>query len=346
MSGPVGVAICGLGRSGWHLHAAALARLEGCCRVVAAFDPDAARTQEAASRFGFHPPRSFESLLADPAVELVVLAVPTHLHEALALAALAARKHVVVEKPFATSVDSATRMIEAARRADRLLTCSQNLRFFPDFAKVREVIDSGTLGTILQVRIAWHRFRRRWDWQTLQACGGGNLNNEGSHVVDQGLLLFGPGEPRVFVERRRSQLCMGDAENHVKIVLSGPGAPLVDIELTDTSAYEQAMWMVMGSYGGLTGTRSRLEWKYIDPRELPPRTVSIAPTSDRSFNAEEYRWHTGNCEFTGDAYAPSFRAFYVNVFDAVRGQREPAVTLDSLLRQTRVLEQCRSAVTG
>jgi predicted dehydrogenase len=343
----VGVGLCGLGRSGWFLHAPALEDLREEFEVVSVCDADPRRSAEAAKRFCVMPAEDFDSLLKQPQVELVVVAVPSCLHEELAIRALNAGKHVVVEKPFATSLDGAERMILTAQRCQRIVTCSQNLRFFPDFAKVREVIASGQLGQILTIRIAWHRFRRRWDWQAMRDCGGGNLYNEGSHLIDQALVFIGGEEPEVFVKVRRSELSIGDTENHAKIVLSTRQGPLVDLEMTDSSAYEQQRWFVMGSLGGLTGSLSHLEWKYIDPRVMCERTPTKEPTADRSFNSEPYAWKTEAYECHNDPYRTSFRAFYSDLFSVMMGRKnEPAISTQDLYRQMSILEHCKRVQLG
>jgi predicted dehydrogenase len=310
--------------------------------VVSAFDTLESRRAEAAARFGCSTPSTLDALLADPRVEVVVLALPSNLHEEATLAGLAAGRHVVVEKPFATSLAGAERMVAASRSSGRILTCSHNLRFGADFMKVREVIGSGVLGRPIQVRIAWHKFRRRWDWQTSAALGGGVLNNEGSHAVDQALELFGPGEPRVFCWRSRTPLSSGDAENHVKIVLSGEGRPVFDLEMTDSCAYPQTTWHVSGTLGGLTGNAEGLEWKYVDSSGMPERPLDTRPTEDRSFNKESLAWKTESCSFKGaDYYAACTRLFYEDLHRGVRGDGRVSITTDGLLRQMRVLEECR-----
>jgi predicted dehydrogenase len=81
------------------------------------------------------------------------------------------------------------------------------------------------------IRIAWHGFKRRWDWQTLNEFGGGDLSNTGPHVIDHALQLLGEADPIVMCDLR-NVLSSGDAEDHIKITLKAPGAPVVDIELT------------------------------------------------------------------------------------------------------------------
>ena len=177
MSDVIRVGIAGLGRSGWGIHARLLEPLNDLYQVVAAADVDEGRQQEMINRFGCRAYSDISSLIQDPEVELVVNALPSHLHPSGSIEALEAGKHVVCEKPMAIRVSDADQMMDAARKADRLLAIFQIRRYAADFQKVQEIIASGKLGRIVMIRLAWQGFGRRWDWQTLQRYDGGSLNN-------------------------------------------------------------------------------------------------------------------------------------------------------------------------
>ncbi|HOJ40701.1 MAG TPA: Gfo/Idh/MocA family oxidoreductase, partial [bacterium] len=286
---PINVGIAGLGRSGWNIHANLLSQLPELFQVKAVCDPQKSRRQEAESKFGCHCYTSLEAMLEDKEVELVVVATPSCFHSADTIKALKAGRHVVCEKPMALSVREADAMIAAAVAARRKLAVFHNRRYAPDFLKVKEVITSGKLGRILLIRMAWHSFSRRWDWQTLRKFGGGTLNNTGPHALDQALQLFGPQKPSLFCVMDRA-LSLGDADDHVKIVLKARNAPVIDLEISSACAYPQENWLVMGTRGGLHGTFSHLSWKYFLPEEAPVRKLSTAATPDRSYNADSLPW--------------------------------------------------------
>ncbi len=186
----INVGIAGLGRTGWNNHANACAHLPEQFRVVAVCDPDPARQAEAIERFDCLAYSSYEEIVADKAVELMVVATPSNLHAEQTIAAMRARQHVIVEKPMASDLAGADAMLAAAKETGQILTVHQNLRYAADFVKVREVIASGVLGRIIEVRIHNGGFDRRWDWQTMKRYGGGMLNNSGPHFVDMGMLLI------------------------------------------------------------------------------------------------------------------------------------------------------------
>ncbi len=336
---PIRVGIAGLGRSGWDIHARLLAPLADVYQVVAVVDADEKRRQEAVDRFDCQAYTEYDALLADPAVELVVVSLPSHLHADGSIAALAAGKHVVCEKPMATTLADADRMVAAAEQGDRVLTTFQQRRYNPDFVKVREVIESGVLGRIVQIRLTESRFTRRWDWQTLQKFGGGSLNNTGPHFLDMGLQLFGDAYPdQVFCHLDRT-LTLGDADDHVKVVIHGNDAPTVDIEISSCCAYPPETWNVIGAQGGLAGSTKQLRWKWVDWDAQPPRTLDLAPTPDRSYNRDELTWQEAAWDIANDA-SPGYPAFYRELYETIRHGAPLAITPQSVRRVIWLQEEC------
>lgn len=336
---PIRVGIAGLGRSGWDIHAHLLAPLNAEFQVVAVVDADPARREEAVERFDCQAYDNYAALLADPAVELVVVSLPSFVHAQAAIDALQAGKHVVCEKPMATALADADRMVAAAEGSDKLLTIFQQRRYNPDFVKVKEIIDSGLLGRIVQIRLTESRFGRRWDWQTLQKFGGGSLNNTGPHFLDMALQLFGDHEIReVFCHLDRT-LTLGDADDHVKLVLKGPDAPTVDIEISSCHAYPSETWNIMGTRGGLAGSTRQLRWKWIVDAEQPSRELDIRPTPNRSYNRDELVWHEDSWEVTG-AIGEYATSFYQDLYGAIRAGKPLAITPQSVRRVIWLQEEC------
>jgi predicted dehydrogenase len=123
---------------------------------------------------------NLDVLLADPNVDLVDLCLPTDMHKPAALAALAAGKHVLVEKPIALSVADADEMIAAAERAGRLLMVGQVLRFFPEFAYIRQCRDRGQYGDLLAAHFKRVISRPNWSGENWFA----DVSRTGGAVVD------------------------------------------------------------------------------------------------------------------------------------------------------------------
>lgn len=343
MSGRVKVGISGLGRSGWDIHANALEKCSSMYNVVAVFDPLEERRKEAVNRFGCRAYPDFNSLIRDDEAELVVVATPSHLHAPQTIEALKSGKNVVCEKPMATSLAEADEMIRTAKESGRILTVFQNKRYSPDFLKVKEIVGSGKLGHIVLVKICLHSFGRRWDWQTLKKFGGGELNNNASHLIDQAVQLVGEKLELLFCDLQGT-LTLGDAEDHVKILLGEPGSTKVDIEVTRACAYPQNYWLIMGTRGGLAGGGNSIRWKYFDPRDLPPRQVETRPTPDRSYNWEEIPWKEE--EWVDDGAKRSEILFYEELYKTLREGAPLSVTPESVRKVMSIMEKCREYCEG
>lgn len=341
---PIQIGIAGLGRSGWDIHAHLLAPLSDRYRIAAVTDTDLGRRQEAANRFGCAAYAAYDDLLADPNVELVVVALPSHLHADASIAALTAGKGVVCEKPMAATLADADRMLVAAASSGRLLTVFHNRRYNPDFLVVRQLIGSGLFGRIVQIRITESRFSRRWDWQTQQRFGGGTLNNTGPHFLDQALQLFGEGEPEIFCHLDRT-LTLGDADDHVKLVLKAPGRPTIDLEISSSCAYPPETWHMMGTQGGLVGTTEELRWKWFDPAALPARELDFSPTPDRSYNRDQIPWQEGRWTRAEDR-SSGYAGFYLDLYATLRQGAPLVITPESARRVVWLQEECRRRAEG
>lgn len=131
-----------------------------------------------------------DAALADPGLELVVIATPDHTHAALAEAALRAGKHVVVDKPFTLSLADARRLAALAAERGLLLSVFQNRRWDSDFLGLQAVLADGRLGTLTHLESRFDRFRPQP--RTAEPRPERNVWLDlGPHLVDQALLLFG-----------------------------------------------------------------------------------------------------------------------------------------------------------
>jgi scyllo-inositol 2-dehydrogenase (NADP+) len=134
-----------------------------------------------------------EALIADPNIALVVIASPNQSHFPLARAALAAGKHVVVDKPFTVSLAEADALIALAARQQRMLSVFHNRRWDSDYLTVKRLLAEGRLGEPTLFEAHWDRFRPaiRPGWRELREDGAGMLSDLGPHLIDQALQLFG-----------------------------------------------------------------------------------------------------------------------------------------------------------
>ncbi len=284
------VGIAGLGRSGWHIHADALATMPDLYQVSAVIDSSADRLKEAVERFGCKAYDDYNAFVNDPSIDLVVVATPSHMHGGHVLSALAAGKHVICEKPMAGSLEDADKLIRTVDAQDRLVAVFHNRRFEPHYQQVKQIIESGQLGRIVQARMMQHQFTRRWDWQTLREFNGGLINNIGSHLLDLLLELFPMDAPTCFAHTD-SALTLGDTEDHCVLMYRQTGLPLLQVEITNVSAFNQDLWLILGTKGSLRGNASELHWHVADFDSLPERHLERQlKSTTRRYDRDEIKW--------------------------------------------------------
>jgi predicted dehydrogenase len=189
---PIQVAIVGCGRIS-DLHALGYRGQEDA-RIMAVCDAKKSRAKE---KWGVDSDKVFSDypkLLADPAVDLVELLVPHHLHADMAVAACQAGKHVSVQKPMALNIAEAERMIAAAEQSNVTFRIYENFVFYPPHVRAKEMIDAGEIGEPQMIRIhvgtgksetEWKVPLSSWLWRINETkCGGGPL------IFDHGYHLF------------------------------------------------------------------------------------------------------------------------------------------------------------
>jgi predicted dehydrogenase len=193
----VGWGLIGCGDISRKRVAPALRELDNC-ELVAVSRADAARAEEFAREFGAKRRHAdWRRLIEDTEVEAVYVATPVHLHAEQSIAALDAGKHVLCEKPMALGVAECERMNAAARANNVRLGVAYYRRFYPAVGRVREILNSGEIGTpVLAQMNAFERFEpgpdnpRRWLLEKGRS-GGGPMFDFGCHRVEVLLDLFG-----------------------------------------------------------------------------------------------------------------------------------------------------------
>jgi UDP-N-acetyl-2-amino-2-deoxyglucuronate dehydrogenase len=196
---PLRTGVIGVGTIG-RAHVARLLSGQAPAELVAVADADPQAAAALAAEHGTEAAGSVAELLARPDVEAVVIAVPSGLHAEVAVAALDAGKHVLLEKPIEVTVAAADAILAAQARSGRTLSIVSQRRFAPENQLIHRMIREGGLGrvTAATVEIALWRTQEYYDsgaWRGTWALdGGGALMNQGIHLVDLALWLLGDVE--------------------------------------------------------------------------------------------------------------------------------------------------------
>ncbi len=175
-------------------------RIEACRKAPEAIelravvDDDRERAATAGAKYGVRHSTHLASVLEDPEIEAVIVAVPNYLHAPLAIQALQAGKHVLVEKPLAVKPEQAERIVQAAEQSNRFVKTASNHRFFPTVIKAHELYAQGLIGEALSFRGAIGNngslTRDSWFWKK-EISGGGTMIDNACHLLDIARMFMG-----------------------------------------------------------------------------------------------------------------------------------------------------------
>ncbi|TJY43087.1 Gfo/Idh/MocA family oxidoreductase [Cohnella pontilimi] len=245
----------------------------------------------------------YKQLLADPSIDAVVVATISGLHAQIAIEALMADKHVVIEKPIALSLREADEMIRLAdERKLKVQVCHQ-LRYRPLMMKINELVKGGALGSILNasVKLRIHRplsYYQSSGWRGTWQHDGGMLLNQGIHAID--LLLWYLGSPKRVYGELFSHYPFKETEDAAVGILTFPSGAKAMIEansITLPNNLEQSLF-VLGDKGVISIGGPKLDqidrW-YIEDQpfaEEEARKILL----DHSEHVEMYRTLIEACQ--------------------------------------------------
>lgn len=340
MSAPLNVALVGYGYVGNVFHAPLLAHTPGLrLHTVVSGDAGKVHADFPDARVTGDPQAAF----ADDAIDLVVIAAPNAVHAPLAIAALRAGRHVVVDKPFTTSLDEARRVVAAAEEARRIVSVFQNRRWDADFLALRTLVEDGTLGEMAELHSHFDRFRPQVPdrWRERAGPGAGLWFDLGPHLVDQALQLFGPPlsiQADIAMQREGAVV-----DDFFHVLLRYPRLRVV--------LHAGALVPASGLRFAAHGTLGSFTKRGLDAQEamLKDGLVPGSPGWGRDpAPGTLVRIVDGTpVESVVDDVSGDYRAFYAAMRDAILGSGKAPVTTQQALDVMRLLEAgAASAVEG
>jgi predicted dehydrogenase len=199
--------------------------------LVGVADTVAANAERAVSGTSARAVTEWRAALDLPGVEAVIVSSPIQYHEEAVVAALAAGKHVLCEKPLGNTVESCRRMLDASRKAQRTLATGFNHRYYPSMKFLKQVVDDGRIGAIDHLRIfgghdGLHNFRADWQYKA-PVSGGGAMMDVGIHMTDLARFVLGDVSEVYGVASNRVWQVPGSEDNALAIFKSPAGIPAV-----------------------------------------------------------------------------------------------------------------------
>lgn len=335
---PIRIGIAGIGRAGWGMHCEELKGKERLFHIAAACDILKSRRDMMRERYACRTYARIEDLIADPEIELVDIATRSPDHFAHAMLALKAGKHVFLEKPMCMNYTEARKLKAASDRSRGNLYIRHNRRFEPGFLHIREIIASGILGEVHEIKLARIDYSRRDDWQALKSCGGGQLLNWGPHIIDHALRFLDAPLAGIWSDLKHVASA-GDAADHLKIVLRGTNGRVVDLEISGAGAVTLPEYVIWGSRGGLIADAETIRLRYLDPkRKLQPRKASPRDPNLQWGSPDNLHW----IEKTFPIRPKKSYDIWKELYNAVRKNAEFPITMAQSVEVMRVITAAQS----
>ncbi len=326
--------LASFGMSGKVFHAPILANHPGFClsKIVER------SKNEVKSRYpDIMSVRSFDDLLEDDNIELIIVNTPDPTHFEYTHKALEAGKHVIVEKPFTQTIGQGEDLLNLADKHNRVLSVFQNRRWDGDFLTVRKVLENQWLGRLVEFESNYMRYRNyiqpdTWKESALQ--GIGITYNLGSHMIDQAVVLFGmPEAVWADIDGMRNG---SEVDDYYLIKLIYP-----EIKVTLKASYlvreEGPRYTLHGTFGSFL--------KYgKDPQEEMLKQGGSPSIPDWGKEPEAC-WGILNTEINGmhvrgkvETVAGNYAAYYDNIYDVIRNRAELEVAPEQALNVIHLIE--------
>lgn len=324
---PIATVVIGYGYSGRSFHCPLIRLVPSLNLVgVCSRDPETQKRIEAEQRCKVY--RTFESVLSDPEIKLVILATPSYIHAEQAVAALKAGKHVVTDKALCLDLGQWQAMEDARVASGKVLSTFHNRRWDGDFITLRKLISTGVLGRVNWVEMNWQRFGPNKNWRKQRALGGGKLYDLGAHLIDQMLLLYPQKLETVYAAIRRDWPD-ADVESHSTLTLRFVDGSTGIMDTGSMTRRPKARMYVIGSEATFMkfGT---------DPQEtaLVAGDIDSAREDDTLYG----RMLTDDGEVVVPTIAGRWRTYYEELALAIINETEPPVTMGQMKRVIGVLE--------
>ena len=331
------------GQGGWH---ADHALKSDVVTLHGIYDIKQERIDLAKSK-GINTYDSFEAVLADDQIDILVCATPNDVHKDIVIRALESGKNVVCEKPVALSVEDFDDMCAAAKKAGKLFTVHQNRRWDVDFLAIKSIIASGEIGDTINIESRVHGSRGiPSDWRCHKPYGGGMILDWGVHLIDQMLQLI-PNEKIVRIYNENTNITTDEVDDGFHLMMTFESGKRATVEVgTYNFIYMPRFYMQCKN-----GSAFIEDWqknckvaklKAWNEKEVVPVqtaagiTKTMAPRDEITLDSYEI-----------DRPKSDVHDFYRNLVKAVDGIEPQLIKLEEVRRVLLVMEGCfKSAELG
>ncbi|MDO5970481.1 Gfo/Idh/MocA family oxidoreductase [Flavivirga aquimarina] len=283
---------------------------------------------------------SVDALLEDDDIELIVINTPNATHYEFALKALQTNKHILVEKPFTVTSIEAKTLFAEAKKYNRLILPYQNRRYDSDYLSVKNIVDSGKLGKLIEAHFRYDRYILELSPNKLRESaipGNGISYNLGPHVLDAAISLFGmplKWSKKIGYFRPNTQI-----DDYAQFHLEYPEGLQVFITLSLLVANPQPAFIIHGTKGSYVKQRTDIQEEQLMKGMNP---------NDSFFGIEK-----PNKEGVLTVVSPdgekthekivAIKSSYMNLFDdvyqAIKNGKDYPITENEIIKQIEILEE-------
>jgi len=330
----INTALCSFGMSGWVFHAPFLA-INPRFHLYAAWERSKNLAQEKYPNIKTY--RRLEDMLADDAVELVVVNTPNYTHYEYAKKALEAGKHVVVEKPFTITVIEGNELIEIAKKQKKQLSVYQNRRYDSDYKTIKKILSQNILGDLIEVEMHFDRYKEQLSpklHKEVPGPGTGSLYDLGSHLIDQALQLF--GMPQMLFADIKAMRPVSKVDDYFELLFY---YETKRIRIKSSYIVREALpgYIFHGLKGSFIKPKTNIQEEMLQEGKIPNSiNWGAEPESERGLlhaekNGKEVREYI-------ESEKGNYNEYYDGIYEAIRNNKPLPVTAEDGVKVIKIIE--------
>ena len=330
----INTALCSFGMSGWVFHAPFIF-VDPHFKLYAVLERSKNLAEEKYP--GVKTFRTLEEMLADDALELVIVNTPNYTHYEYVKKALLANKHVIVEKPFTTTVEEANELIVLANKQNKKLSVYQNRRFDSDYKTIKKVIAENLLGDSVEAEFHFDRYSENIGLKAHKETPGpgtGSLYDLGSHLIDQALQLFGMPDA-VFADIRIIRPS-SKVTDYFDLLLY---YPKLRVRIKSSYLVREPLpgYILHGAKGSFIKAKTNIQEEMLSKNEIPGKPGwGIEPATERGL------LHTEKDGKVIREYIQSekgnYAEYYSGIYNAIRNGKAVPVSAEDGLNVIKIIE--------
>ena len=322
------------GMGGWHTR---YLKESDAANLLGIYDIKPERS-ELARENGIYAYDSWEQVLSDERVDFVTLAVPNELHKPLAIAAMAAGKHVISEKPVTLSSTDLQEIFDASAKYGRLFTTHQNRRWDCDYLMMKQAYASGELGKVFQIESRIQGSRGiPGDWRGKKEHGGGMILDWGVHLIDQMLgIVYDKKIEKVYC--RCDHLTNDEVDDGFQLDLYFEDDLTARIEVGTSHFIQMPRFYMAGMEGAAMVNDWRENCRVVCCTDHSEKDVKPVVTAAGLTKTMAPRDGKTTREYEIPRPASDVHDFYRNFVATINGEATQIVTHPQLMRVMKIME--------